>query len=114
VVGLYSAGFSASGSSDRPNLIASVARRSSLIAFERQFCVAAGGRFVAVGGVAGNLAGKLTTFEGEAPKRVTIQVWDSLEKIKAWRDSKEFAEIRKVGEKYATFSHGFAVEGVPQ
>jgi uncharacterized protein (DUF1330 family) len=75
---------------------------------------AAGGRFVAVGGVAGNLAGKLTTFEGAAPKRVTIQVWDSLEKIKAWRDSKEFAEIRKVGEKYATFSHGFAIEGVPQ
>jgi uncharacterized protein (DUF1330 family) len=75
---------------------------------------AAGGRFVAVGGVAGNLAGRLTTFEGEAPKRVTIQVWDSLEKIKAWRDSKEFAEIRKVGEKYATFSRGFAVEGVPQ
>jgi uncharacterized protein (DUF1330 family) len=75
---------------------------------------AAGGRFVAVGGVAGNLAGKLTTFEGEAPKRVTIQVWDSLEKIKAWRDSKEFVEIRKVGEKYATFSHGFAVDGVPQ
>jgi ABC transporter substrate binding protein/Domain of unknown function (DUF1330) len=28
---------------------------------------AAGGRFVAVGGVAGNLAGRLTTFEGEAP-----------------------------------------------
>jgi len=28
-------------------------------------------------------------------KRVTIQVWDSLEKIKAWRDSKEFAEIRR-------------------
>jgi uncharacterized protein (DUF1330 family) len=75
---------------------------------------AAGGRFVAVGGVAGNLAGRLTAFDGEAPKRVTIQVWDSLEKIKAWRDSKEFAEIRKVGEKYATFSRAFAVEGVPQ
>jgi uncharacterized protein (DUF1330 family) len=75
---------------------------------------AAGGRFVAVGGVAGNLAGRLTAFDGEAPKRVTIQVWDSLEKIKAWRDSKEFAEIRKVGAKYATFSRAFAVEGVPQ
>ena len=75
---------------------------------------AAGGRFVAVGGVGGNLAGRMTTFEGEAPKRLTIQVWDSLEKIKAWRDSKEFAEIRKVGEKYATFSRGFAIEGVPQ
>ena len=67
-----------------------------------------------VGGVAGNLAGRLPTFEGEAPKRVTIQVWDSLERVKAWRDSKEFADVRKVGEKYATFNHAFAVEGVPQ
>jgi uncharacterized protein (DUF1330 family) len=74
----------------------------------------AGGRFLAVGGVAGNLAGKLTAFDGDAPKRVTVQVWDSVEKIKAWRSSPEFAEIRKVGEKYATFTRGFAVDGVPQ
>src|ERR1700730_13235198 len=46
---------------------------------------AAGGRFVAVGGVAGNLAGRLTAFDGQAPKRVTVQVWDSVEKVKAWR-----------------------------
>jgi uncharacterized protein (DUF1330 family) len=75
---------------------------------------AAGGRFVAVGGVAGNLAGKLTAFDGDASKRVTVQIWDSVEKIKAWRASPEFAEIRKVGEKYATFTRGFAVDGVPQ
>ena len=41
---------------------------------------AAGGRFVAIGGVAGNLAGNLTAFEGEAPKRVSVQVWDSVRK----------------------------------
>ena len=75
---------------------------------------AAGGRFVAVGGVGGNLAGTLTAFDGDAPKRVTVQVWDSLEKIKAWRESKDFVEVRKIGEKYATFSRAFAVEGVPQ
>lgn len=74
---------------------------------------ASGGRFVAVGGVAGNLAGKLTAFDGQAPKRVTVQVWDSVEKIKAWRASPEFVEIRKLGEKYATFSRGFAVDAVP-
>ena len=45
----------------------------------------AGGRFVAIGGVAGNLAGNLTAFDGDAPKRMTVSVWDSLEKIKAWR-----------------------------
>jgi uncharacterized protein (DUF1330 family) len=75
---------------------------------------AAGGRFVAIGGVAGNLAGNLTAFEGEAPKRVSVQVWDSVEKIKAWRASPEFAEIRKVGERYAKFTRAFAVDGVPQ
>ena len=31
-----------------------------------------------------------------------------------WRASPEFVEIRKVGEKYATFTRGFAVDGVPQ
>jgi uncharacterized protein (DUF1330 family) len=72
---------------------------------------AAGGRIVAVGG---NLARTVTAFEGEAPKRVTIQIWDSVDKIKAWRASPEFAEARKIGEKYATFKRGFAVEGVPQ
>jgi uncharacterized protein (DUF1330 family) len=75
---------------------------------------ASGGRFVAVGGVAGNLAGKLTAFDGDPPKRATVQVWDSVEKIKAWRASPEFVEIRKLGEKYATFSRGFAVDGVPE
>jgi uncharacterized protein (DUF1330 family) len=75
---------------------------------------AAGGRIVAVGGVGGNLARTVTAFEGEAPKRVTIQIWDSVEKIKAWRASPEFAEARKIGEKYATFKRSFAVEGVPQ
>jgi uncharacterized protein (DUF1330 family) len=75
---------------------------------------AAGGRFLAVGGVAGNSAGNLTAFEGDAPKRVTVQAWDSVEKIKAWRASPEFAEIRKVGEKYATFIRAFAVDGAPQ
>lgn len=75
---------------------------------------ASGGRFVAVGGVAGNLAGKLTAFDGDPPKRATVQVWDSVEKIKAWRASPEFVEVRKLGEKYATFSRGFAVDGVPE
>ena len=53
-------------------------------------------------------------FSNGMARRVTIQVWDSLEKVNAWRDSKEFADVRKVGEKYATFNHAFAVEGVPQ
>jgi uncharacterized protein (DUF1330 family) len=72
---------------------------------------AAGGRTLAVGGVAG---AKITTFEGEAPKgRVVVQVWDSIEKIQAWRDSAAFKDVRKTAEAIAKF-RGYAIEGLPQ
>jgi uncharacterized protein (DUF1330 family) len=75
---------------------------------------AAGGRQVAIGGVAGaNSTGPVTAFDGEAPKRVAVQVWDSMEKIKAWRANPEYIELRKIGDKYAKF-RSFAVEGLPQ
>jgi uncharacterized protein (DUF1330 family) len=66
-----------------------------------------GGRFLAAGS-------KITPIEGEPPKqRVAIQQWDSLEKIQAWRNSAEFKEVRKIGDKYAQF-RAYAVEGMPQ
>jgi uncharacterized protein (DUF1330 family) len=66
---------------------------------------AAGVRYLALGG-------KVTPLEGTPPKsRVVIQVWDSLEQIQAARNSADFKEARKIGEKYATFS-SFAVEGM--
>jgi uncharacterized protein (DUF1330 family) len=74
---------------------------------------ASGGRFLAIGGVAGAGAGKVTAFDGEAPKRTTIQVWDSMEKYQAYRNLPAFKEARQIGEKYAKF-RTFAVEGVPQ
>ncbi len=74
---------------------------------------AAGGRFVALGGVGGSTAGKVTAFDGDAPKRVTVQTWDSIEKIKALRADPAYVSLRKIGEKYATF-HSFAVDGVAQ
>jgi uncharacterized protein (DUF1330 family) len=74
---------------------------------------AAGGRFVAIGGVAGAGAGKVTAFDGEAPKRVAVQVWDSMEQYQAYRNSAGFKEVRQVGDKYAKF-RTFAVEGVAQ
>lgn len=53
-------------------------------------------------------------FDGQPPaKRVAIQRWDSLEHYKAYRDSAEFKENRKIGDKYAKF-RAFAVEGLPQ
>jgi uncharacterized protein (DUF1330 family) len=68
---------------------------------------AASGRILALGG-------KVTVLDGQPPKaRVVVQVWDSIEKIQAWRNSKDFKEARKIGQKYATF-RAYAVEGIPQ
>jgi uncharacterized protein (DUF1330 family) len=66
-----------------------------------------GGRFLAAGQ-------NVTALEGAPPKkRVAIQVWDSMEKIRAWRNSAEFKENRKIADKYATF-RTYAIEGLPQ
>jgi uncharacterized protein (DUF1330 family) len=74
---------------------------------------ASGGRFLAIGGTAGAGAGKVTAFDGEAPKRATVQVWESMEQYLAYRNLPAFKEARQIGEKYAKF-HTFTVEGVPQ
>src|SRR5215510_13986003 len=68
---------------------------------------AAGGRFLAAGQ-------NVTSIEGDRPMpRVAITVWDSMEKIQAWRNSAEFKENRKLGDRYAKF-RAFTVEGMPQ
>ena len=47
-----------------------------------------GGRVLAAGQ-------NVTSLEGEPPKkRVVIQVWDSMDQIKAWRSSAKFKELR--------------------
>jgi len=66
---------------------------------------ASGGRFIALGNAVG--------FVGEQPKRVSVHVWDSMEKIQAWRNSSEFKQLMPLGKKYAKFRE-YAVEGVPQ
>jgi uncharacterized protein (DUF1330 family) len=65
----------------------------------------AGGRIVA--------AGQAKSIEGDPPKtRVVVQVWDSAEKLQAWRSSAEYKKAREIGDKYAKF-RAFTVEGVP-
>ena len=56
---------------------------------------------------------KVTALEGTAPKRVAINVWDSLEKAQALYNSAEYKEAQKIGLKYAKFRR-YAVEGLPQ
>jgi uncharacterized protein (DUF1330 family) len=70
---------------------------------------AAGGRQVAIGG-AGAGAKPVTVLDGAAPKRVTVQTWESLDALKAWYNGADYQAALKIGSKYATFRR-YAVEG---
>ena len=69
-----------------------------------------GARFLVIGGTAGAGAKPIHAVEGTPPKRMTIQVWDSLDAMKKWYDSPEYQDALKIGHKYATFRR-YAVEG---
>ena len=56
---------------------------------------------------------KIQALDGQPPKRIAIQQWDSMEKATAWFKSPEYNKIRETGNKYAKF-RVFAVEGLPQ
>jgi uncharacterized protein (DUF1330 family) len=73
-----------------------------------------GARYLALGDSGGaGAAAKVTAFDGNPPKRVVIQVWDSMDKIQAWQNDPAYQALRKVGGKYATF-RSYAVEGLQQ
>jgi uncharacterized protein (DUF1330 family) len=78
----------------------------------RALIKAHGGRLVAAGGAAGTGA-EVVAIDGEAPKRVVIYMYDNIDAVHAWRNDPEYEQVRKVGEKYATY-RTFAVEGLPQ
>jgi uncharacterized protein (DUF1330 family) len=68
---------------------------------------AAGGKFLALGG-------KTTALDGDPPKsRIVISQWDSMESIKAYRDSAAYKEIQLIRAKLAKI-RTYAVEGVAQ
>ena len=63
-----------------------------------------GGRAVA--------GGTPTAMVGDPPKsRVAIYAWDSTEQMMGWFNSPEYQEVRRIGERYATYRN-FAVPGV--
>jgi uncharacterized protein (DUF1330 family) len=68
---------------------------------------AAGGRLIAA-------SLHNVSLDGVPPAaRVAINQFDSLQQVQAWRNSSQFKDARKIGDKYATF-RSYAVEGVPQ
>ncbi len=68
---------------------------------------AAGGKSLAAGG-------KTTTIEGQPPKpRVVVTLWESVEKLQAYRDSAAFKNLVPIRNKVATF-RSFAIEGVSE
>src|SRR5262245_50710834 len=71
-----------------------------------------GGKFLAIGGAAGATA-TITSLDGQGPKRAVVQIWDSMEKIQAWRNDPEYKKLREVGDKYAKF-RSYAIEGLSQ
>jgi uncharacterized protein (DUF1330 family) len=71
---------------------------------------AAGAKFVAIGGTAGAGAKPITALAGTAPKRVTVQAWESMDALNKWYTSADYQAALKIGEKYATFRR-YAIEG---
>jgi uncharacterized protein (DUF1330 family) len=54
----------------------------------------------------------LISFEGRPPaERVSIQLWESNDQYRAYRNSVEFQEVRMMGDKYAKF-RTFSVEAL--
>jgi uncharacterized protein (DUF1330 family) len=59
-------------------------------------------------------AGQATLIDGAFPKgRMTIVRWENLDALNSWRHSRDYEEIRKVGESFANFNL-VVVDGVPQ
>jgi uncharacterized protein (DUF1330 family) len=71
---------------------------------------AAGGRQLAIGGTGGANAKPVAAIEGDAPKRVTINVWESMDAFNKWYNGAEYQAALKIGEKYAKFRR-YAIEG---
>jgi uncharacterized protein (DUF1330 family) len=107
VQGLHAAG-------SAPAYVVSEIGISDLDAYQKEYLPlaqawikASGGRLVAAGQ-------NIAVYEGPSPgTRVAINAFDSLAAVQAWRNSDQFKEARKVGDKYAKF-RSFAIEGLPQ
>ena len=58
--------------------------------------------------------GKVTPLEGDAPKRVIVTAFDSVEKAQAWRNSPGWKDLQPLRAKGTKSSVAYIVEGVTQ
>jgi uncharacterized protein (DUF1330 family) len=87
---------------------------SDLDAYQKEYLPLAQASIKAAGGHLIAAGQNITVFEGPSPgTRVAINQFDSLDAAQAWRNSDQFKEARKLGDKYAKF-RTFAIEGLPQ
>ena len=87
---------------------------SDLDAYQKEYLPLAQASIKAAGGHLIAAGQNITVFEGPPPgTRVAINQFDSLDAAQAWRNSDQFKEARKLGDKYAKF-RTFAIEGLPQ
>jgi uncharacterized protein (DUF1330 family) len=83
-------------------------------AYIKEFVPLARAAFAKTGGKPLAASTNVTMLEGAPQKlRVTITAYDSLEKAQASRDSADYKEARKIGDKYGKF-RAYIVEGLPQ
>jgi uncharacterized protein (DUF1330 family) len=75
----------------------------------REIIKAHGGRLIAAAGAA-TTGSQVVAIDGDAPKRVVIYMYPSMEDLQAWRNDPAYVQVRRAGEKYAKY-HTFAVEG---
>jgi uncharacterized protein (DUF1330 family) len=57
--------------------------------------------------------GHVVALDGDAPKRVVVSVFDSVEKAQAWRASAAWKELTPVRSKAAK-TRAYIAEGLPQ
>jgi uncharacterized protein (DUF1330 family) len=81
-------------------------------AYARDFTAKASAAVRAAGGKILAASGKATALDGEPPKsRIVISQWDSIETIKAYRESAAFKELQAIRQKLAKV-RTYAVEGI--
>ena len=96
-----------------PVYVVSEIDESNVDAYTKQYISLARSSIAKAGGKAIAAGQKVTMIEGTPQAaRITINSFESLEKVQAWRNSHDYQDARKTGDKYAKF-RTYVVDGLP-